>query len=385
MAQDDEFLAKAAKTALLSGTEADLETILYRQDILKDCLKHPSVVRQLFDLALEAIENEKKTYYGLYSRSPSLMLNRSREVLDIFVGILKRVRKVADQHAMQFDSEGFMRLFAMVHNELDDDYFATIERHLDMLRFRPGVLISAQLGKGNKGVNYVLRKPHDTNPGLLARIFGDGKPSYTFRIADRDDAGARALSELRDKGLHLVANALAQATDHILSFFIMLRNELAFYIGCLNLHRELSQLGEPLTFPVPQPCQKHKHTFTELYDATLALTMKKKVVGNDLEGDDKDLVVITGANQGGKSTFLRSIGLSQLMMQCGMFVPAESFRANLCDGLFTHYRREEDTTMESGKLDEELSRMSEIADHVTPHSLVLFNESFSATNDREGS
>ena len=41
------------------------------------------------------------------------------------------------------------------------------------------------------------------------------------------------------------------------------------------------------------------------------------------------------------------------MMQCGMFVGAASFTANLCEGLYTHYKREEDTTMESGKFDEE--------------------------------
>ena len=73
------------------------------------------------------------------------------------------------------------------------------------------------------------------------------------------------------------------------------------------------------------------------------------------------------------------------MMQCGMFVPAESFTAELCAGIFTHYKREEDSTMESGKFDEELARMSEIADRVTPDSLVLFNESFASTNEREGS
>jgi DNA mismatch repair ATPase MutS len=95
--------------------------------------------------------------------------------------------------------------------------------------------------------------------------------------------------------------------------------------------------------------------------------------------------MITGANQGGKSTFLRSVGLAQLMMQSGMFVLAESYRANVCDGVFTHYSREEDATMESGKLDEELSRMSDIADRITPHCLLLCNESFAATNEREGS
>ena len=73
------------------------------------------------------------------------------------------------------------------------------------------------------------------------------------------------------------------------------------------------------------------------------------------------------------------------MMQCGMFVAAESFRANVSDGVFTHYKREEDANMKSGKLDEELGRMSAIIDNVTPNSIVLFNESFASTNEREGS
>jgi DNA mismatch repair ATPase MutS len=109
------------------------------------------------------------------------------------------------------------------------------------------------------------------------------------------------------------------------------------------------------------------------------------VVGNKVNADGKDLVIITGANQGGKSTFLRSIGLAQLMMQCGMFVPAESFSANVCRGLFTHYKREEDASMKSGKFDEELERMSAIVNVITPDALILFNESFAATNEREGS
>jgi DNA mismatch repair ATPase MutS len=68
-----------------------------------------------------------------------------------------------------------------------------------------------------------------------------------------------------------------------------------------------------------------------------------------------------------------------------MFTPAETFRANVCDGLFTHFKREEDITMESGKLDEELKRTSLIVDRLTLNSIVLFNESFAATNEREGS
>lgn len=104
-----------------------------------------------------------------------------------------------------------------------------------------------------------------------------------------------------------------------------------------------------------------------------------------MDADGKSLVMITGANQGGKSTLLRSLGLAHLMMQSGMFVGAQSFRASVCAGVFTHYKREEDATMRSGKLDEELARMSEIAGRITPHSILLCNESFASTNEREGS
>ena len=113
--------------------------------------------------------------------------------------------------------------------------------------------------------------------------------------------------------------------------------------------------------------------------------MNRAAIGNDVDADGKQLVIITGANRGGKSTFLRSVGLAQLMMQCGMFVTAQAFSASLRTGLFTHYKREEDRSMKSGKFDEELVRMDGIATRIRPGAMMLFNESFAATNEREGS
>jgi len=303
----------------------------------------------------------------------------------MFVGLLKKLKKIAEEHADKFESEGFTAFFAMIKKEFDDEYFASVQDHLRELKFRDGVLISAELGKGNEGAKYVLRKIKEKKQSWMKRIFAKKPQVYTFSIHPRDEGGARALSELKDRGINLVANALAQSADHIDSFLKMLRFELAFYIGCLNLYEQLAQMGEPVSFPLPMAPNKRMHSFHGLYDVCLALTMKQKIVGNDVNADNKDLVIITGANQGGKSTFLRSIGLAQLMMQCGMFTPAEFFCSNICDGLFTHYKREEDVTMKSGKLDEELSRMSDIVNNITPNSMVLFNESFAATNEREGS
>lgn len=263
----------------------------------------------------------------------------------MFVGLLRTLRDLADEHADQFESDGFQAFFAMLKRELSDDYLATVQSYLRELTFRGGVLISAQLGKGNKGTNYILRQPPAKRQSWMARIFAARPAGYTFYIHERDESGARALTELKDRGIHLVANALAQSADHILGFFHMVRIELAFYVGGVNLHEQLAQMEEPACFPVPAAPTDRRHAFTGLYDVCLALTVKQKLVDNDLKADHKDLVIITGANQGGKSTFLRSIGVAQLMMQCGMFVPAESFCANVCDGLFTHYKREEDPTI----------------------------------------
>jgi DNA mismatch repair ATPase MutS len=384
MALGDKVLLEVAKKAVLSSL-SDVETILYRQDILRDCLRNSSLVRDVYDIAVEAIGREKKSFWGILSNYPDATLRRSIEVLQMFVGMLKELRNIADEHAGEFQSDGFRVLFALLKKELGDEYFAVVQKHLRQLKFREGVLISAELGKGNKGANYVLRKPQGRKENWIERILEQKPRSYTFHLHPRDESGARALSELNDRGVNLVANALAQSTDHILSFFSMLRTELAFYVGCLNLHENLERKGEPMSFPLPVAPDERRHSFSGLYDVCLALRMDRKMIGNHLNADDKDLVMITGANQGGKSTFLRSIGVSQLMMQCGMFVPAESFCSNVCEGLFTHYRREEDTTMKSGKFDEELSRMSEIVEHLRANSMLLFSESFAATNDREGS
>jgi len=216
-------------------------------------------------------------------------------------------------------------------------------------------------------------------------LLHQGAPAYTFHLHPRDEAGAQIVSGLRDRGIHLVANALAQSADHVLGFFEVLRVELAFHVACLRLHEKLAAMGSPTCFPDPLPAPARRFRCTGMYDVGLALTMGRRVIGNTVEADGRSLVIVTGANQGGKSSFLRSVGLAQLMMQAGMFVGAESLAAELCTGLFTHYKREEDATMKGGKLDEELARMGAIAQALRPRSLVLFNESFASTNEREGS
>jgi DNA mismatch repair ATPase MutS len=383
MAGEDAFLREVAQTAVLNSL-TDVDAIRYRQAILRDCLSNASVVRRLYALAVETIEEEKKHYWGLLSR-PGSILHRSVTVLHILVGALRRLRSVAETETANFESEGFQTLFAMLRRELDEPYLQSVETHIERLRFRHGPLISWQLRTEIAGAGHVLRRPKPDDRPLGQRLLTARRPSYTFHVHERDEAGGRIVTELRDRGIAFVANAAAQSVDHIVSFFRMLRTELAFYIGALNLHERLTGKDLKTCLPDPLPLGERQHEVRGLYDPCLALVTDRAVIANDLLAANKNLLIVTGANEGGKTTWLRAIGVAQLMMECGLFVAADAFRANLASALFVHFRREEDAAMQAGKFEEELRRISGIVDHLKADGLVLFNESLQSTNEREGS
>jgi DNA mismatch repair ATPase MutS len=382
MAAGDKFRYGISTKVMLTSV-TDPAAIRYRQDVLADCIAQPDVIREMYGIAVAALEEKRRKWGFLSAQFPASILSGAINQLEVLIVRLRDLRQLADQHVVSFRSEGLVALLRTLQRELDDDYFDTLNSHLKLLRFRNGQLLSAQLGRDNSGINYVLRAGI-TKRGWKERIGIEPRSVYSFTIPPRDEAGGQALQDLVSRGVNLVANAAAQSADHVSSFFTMLKAELAFYVSCLSLHDRLTERGQPLTFPVPVSRDSPDFTCTDLRDTSLTLRTER-VVGNDVSADGKALVIITGANSGGKSTFLRSVGLAQLMMQAGMFVSAGTLQASVCEQLFTHFIREEDPEMISGRLDEELSRMSSIADQLGPHCLALFNESFAATNEREGS
>jgi DNA mismatch repair ATPase MutS len=385
MAAGDDFIFGIVQKVVLTDLCNTTDTVQYRQDIIKDCFSNMPVIKALYKLCISIVEKRKGSWLGIFTSRPSSILWDAISMMRLSVDMLKQLRKIADEHAGDFKSEGFTVLFDMIKHELPDNYFSEIENHLEELRFKDGILVSAQLGEGNKALHYVLHKAETRKKRWWKKIFKSNLDNYYFDIHPRDDSGVRMLTQLKDQAINIVANVLAQSNDHIISFFNQLQTELAFYIGCMNLQEQLSYINEPFCFPGFRKTEERIYEASGLYDISLALNMQQKIIDNNLYTGAKNLILITGANQGGKSTFLRSIGLAQLMMRAGMFVAAGSFSTNLASQVFTHFKREEDNKMKSGKLDEELSRMDEIITHITPDTLLLFNESFAATNEREGS
>ena len=198
MAQEDKYIFQAAQQAILYSLD-NLDTINYRQEILKDCLKHPEIVRQIYNMLIQSIINNRGRWLSISSSYPSGILHEATSMLELFVELLKAIKQIADEHTEQFESRGLRRFFTMIQQELDDDYFTVITTHLNELKFRRGVSLSAELGRANRGANYILRRPSHKNQNWIQQVITSRKsPEYSYTLDQRDWVGAQALGELRN-------------------------------------------------------------------------------------------------------------------------------------------------------------------------------------------
>ena len=375
MAEGDPVIAEAVRDLLLRPL-TDAQELRQRQEVLRDGLRNADAVRGLYAVLCEALRGREKEQMWLSSALPSSRFYGAVHLLQNYLHCLHQVRELVQRGQEQFSSAGFQELFAGIEAGLDDDFLRDAKALLEELEFRDGTLIAGRLGRDLRvcGGRLVRRKAKKFDLRWTL--------APACALAPQDDAGARDLSGRCELALWDSVDTLLRAARQVEHWLLTLRRELAFLLGAVRLRSTMQQRGIPCCFPEPASGGPAR-SFENLQDLSLALTIPQ-CVGNTLAGSAR-LYIVTGANQGGKTTFLRSVGQAQLMMQCGLCVAAERFSGPLCSGIFTHFGREEDEHLRSGKLDEELARLDALIPLLHRDALLLCNESFSSTNEREGS
>ena len=158
--------------------------------------------------------------------------------------------------------------------------------------------------------------------------------------------------------------------------------EAQFYLAWLEYLKPLEKLGLSVCYPEISRDARSSHCL-DTFDLALAhrlLAEKGTVVANDFELHAPErIIVVSGANQGGKSTFARLIGQVHHLAGIGCLVPGREATLPLVDRVLTHFEREERVETLSGKLEESLQRMRRLLGRATRCSLLIMNESFDAT------
>ena len=396
MAREDVRIAEKARKVIMVPLTTP-EEVYYRHAIIKDFENSPGLLEELYRHAAEQ-QKISEQYRSDMEKNRTRTARKSGEMIDtlhFLSGSIQRllsIRETLEKHYQQegFRSEGLLSLRRRLNEEPLDKLAQKIK---DLHFYTEGgeVVYHLQFCGGMKIGRAVLCSCVSKKRKKREGKMGNSLQNLYWKHLKKDTIPLDSEALKQDIGL-LTENTVMGCLElfapflrETMAFFEHFAEETAFYKGVLNLMQRMSEISIPLSMPEPKPAGSGQTAFRGLYELTMAIYMQNRPVTNDADFDGTVLTVITGANQGGKSTFLRSYGIAQILMQCGIPVPAAEFSAPLYPQIFTHFTRREDEKLNHGRLQEELGRMSAMIQAAVPDSLFLLNESFASTTEKEGS
>jgi len=371
----------------------DVATIEYRQAVMRDVERPPIRV------ALEAFAAGMQTLNSIFERARRAYYEHERSRL-LLAAAQTYVRSVTElEHALSVSQDatscGMRRLRAHLRHVVASERFGafaadTRRTAADLAAIRYGLLLKDD----RVGVRSYPREAEQSPEAVATFAALSGAPDADAIApgAVSDVAVNHIQAQILDRLALLYPGpfaALAAFRERHAEFvdasIRRFTREIQFYLAYAEYIERFRRAG--LSFCYPRVSAAKEIRCRAAFDAALAGTLiaeHRPIVCNDIDlhGSER-IVVVSGPNQGGKTTFARMFGQLHFLASLGCPVPGTEAHVHFCDGIVTHFERVEHATSLRGKLKDDLIRIRGMLNASSPRTIIILNEIFSSTTARD--
>lgn len=388
---------------------ADENVIKWRQDILEDFINIPQLENLLYNSIHTIYEGSLSVYAKAGSTQSFFELNDNISQMEAFVECMEKCHKFVLEYGGKIKSAGITAVLQEIESHYNSDDFKRLMREIDELK--------DVLNNGIKSVTIGINLDKLMRPSEVVLLSVDKEPIRRKTMFERllkKDKKAEPLSEIYarkhkdgqvvevDKKLFseldkLSCDYVRRANSAInrcyvecTNFLIKLSPQIDFYVGAKGLCERTSKIGLPVCRPEIVSKEKRLFICSEMYDPVLANKMAalvyrgddaRPVLTNDcVLNDNTRIFLIMGTNNGGKTTYIRSVAVNRILAQAGLYVCAKEAKVSPCSSVFTYYPLEEKVGIDTSRFTEECRELKRTIENADEYSLVLLNESLSSTN-----
>lgn len=366
----------------------DPATVSYRQEIFRD-LETKMVADSVrsFALAMRTVYRYLETVEKLFYRR-----QKQRWFVEAVDTYCRGVRDLANElQTSGLQSTGLQSLRVYLESYTKSEAFCALEpgaqglvAHLNDIRYYLHIegkrIVVAQYEEGVDYGTEVLR--------VFEKFRQEASKDYHFNLrsdADMNHVEAAILdmvAQLYPEIFSSIEEYCTRYRDFLSTTIVRVDREFQFYLAWHEYMQRFARAGLSYCYPGVS-AESKEIAAQDAFDLALADNLvrhNRSVVTNDffLAGPERTIVV-SGPNQGGKTTFARMFGQLHYLASLGCPVPAKRAQLFLCDRLFTHFEKEENLQNLSGKLEDELLRIRRIFEAATSNSILIMNESFLST------
>ncbi|GAB6091633.1 MutS-related protein [Spirochaeta dissipatitropha] len=398
---------------ILGRLETDPGIIEYRQAVFHDLMNYPQLCAAIEEAIPLIDEITRFVRTARESDAPLLTAVWRIGELEMYSDAVNILGDCFESLSSPPKSEGLIALSEKIREIRQDAAFQSLQKELPHLlagiRRRKSLTIGVNLDDKLRPVEATILSVNEqafTEGSILGGFLKQVKPEFrthapihqTLKNAQGQYSTQVPLAPMF-ADLNEILKSLIKPMNRTLESYLSLntaflrelRQDFSFFLGGLKLMQRLQDAGISCCFPSIEASGSNT-VISDFVNLQLALTASEKsrepmqLIPNDALFDhNAGYYLLTGPNQGGKTTYIQGLALVFICAQAGLFAPASSARIVPADHVLTHFPSEERGALTTGRLSEELERLDEIFQAVSPNSLVLLNETFSSTSPGEAS